>query len=114
MPEDAVSETPDERADRLVKIGLDVADRIRDEDPTAVARSLDGLDRTEMRDLVVLLAAAVDVSVGPSVLFGWFRPHSYKANRDAGRDPSTGIPCTCGLPQRNRIHHLSEVMKRAA
>jgi hypothetical protein len=66
-----VSETPDERAGRLIGIGLDIAVRIRDEDPAAVARTLDGLDRTELRDAILLLAAAVDVSVTPTVLFGW-------------------------------------------
>lgn len=67
-----MTETPDERADRLIRIGLDVADRIRDEDPTAVARTLDSLDRTELRDLVILLGAAVDISAPVSMLFGWW------------------------------------------
>lgn len=66
-----MTETPDERAGRLARLGLDIADRIRDEDPTAVARALDGLDRGELRDMVLVLAAAVDVSVPMSVLYGW-------------------------------------------
>jgi hypothetical protein len=67
-----MAETLDERAERLVNIGLDVAVRIRDENPDDVARTLDGLDATELRDMVVLLGAAIDVGVSHSVLYGWW------------------------------------------
>lgn len=67
-----MSETADERADRLLAVGLDVAVQIRDDDPEAVARLLQALDRAELRDLVMLLAAAVDVDRRKSQLFRWY------------------------------------------
>jgi hypothetical protein len=66
-----VTETADERAERLLAVGLDVAVQIRDDDPEAVARLLQALDRTEMRDLVMVLAAAVDINVPVTMLYGW-------------------------------------------
>lgn len=66
-----MSESADERADRLLAIGLDVAVELRDDDPEAVARLLQALDRTELRDLVMLLAAGIDVNVSVSMLYGW-------------------------------------------
>jgi electron transfer flavoprotein alpha/beta subunit len=41
-----MTETADERAERLLAVGLDVAVQIRDDDPEAVARLLQALDRT--------------------------------------------------------------------
>jgi hypothetical protein len=67
-----MTETADERAERLLAVGLDVAVQIRDDDPEAVARLLQALDRTEMRDLVMVLAAAVDINVSRRILFGWW------------------------------------------
>lgn len=67
-------ETPDERADRLLAVGLDVACRIRDEHPTTAARAFAHLTVAEVRDLVLLLAAAVPVDRPISELLGWFAP----------------------------------------
>jgi hypothetical protein len=67
-----MTETADERAERLLAVGLDVAVQIRDDDPEAVARLLQALDRHEMRDLVMVLAAAVDINVSRRILFGWW------------------------------------------
>jgi hypothetical protein len=63
-----MTETPDERAERLLAVGLDVAVQIRDDDPEAVARLLQALDRT---DLVMLLAAGLDINVPVTMLYGW-------------------------------------------
>lgn len=58
----AETETRDQRAERLLRLGLDLAVRIRDEDPATARRALDGLDHTELTDLAVLMAACVDVT----------------------------------------------------
>jgi hypothetical protein len=65
-------ETQDARAERLLAVGIDVAVRIRDEDPVDVARTLDRLDRAELRDLAVLLAACVDIARPVSTLLAWW------------------------------------------
>lgn len=57
----AQPETEDQRAERLLRIGLDMAVRIREEPPDAVARTMHGLDQGELRDLALLMAACVDV-----------------------------------------------------
>lgn len=62
----------DERAEKLLATGLTLAVAIRDEDPADVRRSLSGLDRGELEDLTVLLAACVPVEVPASSLLGWF------------------------------------------
>jgi hypothetical protein len=64
-------EQADARAGRLLHIGLDVAVRIRDEDPTSVARALDGLAPDELRDLAVLLAACVPTDKPLSDVVWW-------------------------------------------
>lgn len=66
-----MSETPDERAERLLAIGLGVAVELRDDDPESVARLLQALDRHELRDLVMLLAAGIDINVPVTMLYGW-------------------------------------------
>ena len=55
-------ETDYQRAERLLRLGLDIAVRIREEDPNAVARAMYGLDYGELRDLALLMAACVDVN----------------------------------------------------
>lgn len=66
------TETLDERAERLVRLGLQVAARLRDEDPRDVRRLVDALPVDEVRDLAVLLAAHVPVDLPRSVLIGWW------------------------------------------
>jgi len=68
------TEIADARADWLLTIGLDIAVRIRDEAPNDVALALAGLTHTDMRDLVVLLAACVPVDQPRSSLTAWYRP----------------------------------------
>lgn len=67
-----MNETPDERAERLVRLGLQVAARLRDEDPRDVRRLVDALPVDEVRDLAVLLAAHVPVDLPRSALIGWW------------------------------------------
>jgi hypothetical protein len=69
-----MAETPDERAERLLHVGWDVAVRIRDEDPATVAAAVDGLAPHETRDLVILLAACVPVDQPAAQLLAWFGP----------------------------------------
>lgn len=106
-----MSETPDERAERLLAIGLDVAVELRDDDPESVARLLQALDRHELRDLVMLLAAGIDVDVPRRLLYAWWyvptnvrelRPHGTHAA--AARHRYHGEPlCTpCREAERER------------
>ena len=66
----AQPETDDQRAERLLRIALDVAVRIREEPPDAVVREFDGLDRGELRDLA-LASACIDVSRPVSDVVWW-------------------------------------------
>lgn len=67
-----MTETPDQRAERLLGIGLDIAARIRDEHPADVARALGHLDQAQLRDLALLLAACVDVDQPRRRLLAWW------------------------------------------
>lgn len=68
-----MGEDRDARAERLLSLGLDVAVRLRDEDPADVRRAVDALPVDEVRDLVLLLAACVPVDVPAHALLGWWR-----------------------------------------
>ena len=69
----AATETLDERAERLTRIGMEVAVRLRDEeDPADVRRVVDALPVDEVRDLAILLAAHVPVELPHSFLIGWW------------------------------------------
>ena len=72
MREQTTVETRDERAQRLLHLGLQVAATIREEPADAVARLLVGLDYAELRDMVMMLAAATPVQMPPSALLGWW------------------------------------------
>lgn len=82
----------DSRAEQLLRLGLDLAVRLRDEDPAAARRALDGLDRTDLLDLATLLAACVPVQVPRSALLGWYT-HPRHEHRP------------CGTPAAARRHH---------
>lgn len=87
MGEPSRPETADERAERLLRIALSVAVRIRDEPADAAARELDGLDARELRDLAVLASACIDVSLPLSKLTWW-------ADMDRLPAPSRAVrPC---------------------
>lgn len=69
----AVTETLDERAERLIRIGMEVAVRLRDgEDPADVRRLVDALPADERADLAVLGWAHVPVNLPWSFLIGWY------------------------------------------
>ncbi len=65
-------ETRDERAQRLLCLGMQVAARIREEPADAVARLINHLGRTELRDMVMVLAAAVPDDRPISTLIDWW------------------------------------------
>ena len=66
------AETRDERAARLIRIGMEVAVRLRDEDPADVRRLVDALPADERADLAILLAAHIPIDLPQSVLIGWW------------------------------------------
>lgn len=67
-----MTETRDERAARLTRIGMEIAVRIRDEDPADVRRLVDALPADERADLAILGWAHVPVDLPRSVLIGWW------------------------------------------
>lgn len=70
-----MTETLDERAERLALLGLQLAERIREDDPAAVRRTIAALPADEQTDLAVLLAAHVPIDLPRSVLIGWWEHH---------------------------------------
>lgn len=66
------TETLDERAERLTQIGMEVAVRLRDEDPRDVRRLVDALPADERADLAILGWAHVPIDLPRSVLIGWW------------------------------------------
>lgn len=64
-------ETDDQRAERLLRIAMDVAVRIREEPPEAVAREFGGLDYQELRDLALLAAACIPIDRPVSGVVWW-------------------------------------------
>lgn len=71
MAGSAQPETEDQRAARLLRIAMDVAVRIREEAPDAVAREFGGLDYQELRDLALLASACIDVQRPYSDVVWW-------------------------------------------
>lgn len=89
-----MSETRDDRAGRLLALGLQLAARLREEDPADVRRTVDAMPADEVRDLALLIAACVPVDVSPSVLLGWWQhPRS---------EPYARAPC--GTPSAAKRH----------
>lgn len=64
-------ETEDQRAERLLRIGFDVATRVHEEHVNEVVREFRGLDYGELRDLALLMAACVDVTRPVSEVVWW-------------------------------------------
>lgn len=63
----------DADAHRLVYVAAQLAAKVREEEPEAVARWLCGeLDGLERWQLLFLLAAMVDVAQTPAELLAWF------------------------------------------
>ena len=73
---------PEQLAEKLAPIALQLVDGIRVEDPLRLCQRLLGpLDGWELWGLVCLLAAAVDPHVSPEMLWGWVRLRDMKPRR---------------------------------
>lgn len=67
-------ETPrDARAASLLEHALDLAGRVREEPPEAVARWLNSMPPVDVRDLAILLAALVPDDRSVSELLAWWQ-----------------------------------------
>jgi hypothetical protein len=80
--------------DALLALGLQIAARLRDEDRADVRDTLNKLRESALRDLVICLAACVDVDQPPSALLAWAGGKVPKPARM--RKPSNGTqlrPC---------------------
>ena len=64
-------EDHDRRAERLLRTALDVAVRVREEPPEAVAAELDQMPPDELRDALILAAACIQVDRPISELVWW-------------------------------------------
>jgi hypothetical protein len=62
----------DVRAERLLRLGLSVAALLRQARPEQARVPLLQLDRSELVDMVTLLAAAVDIEKRTSELVAWW------------------------------------------
>jgi hypothetical protein len=68
------SPDPQDLADRMAPVAAELVRRVRTDPPMVLWRDLVApLDGYEVAALVALLAAAVDPSVHPDVLWGWVR-----------------------------------------
>jgi hypothetical protein len=75
-----VPETANERANRLLRIGMDVACRLYEEPADAVATHLAHLDWREMRDLVMVMGGCIDVDKPVSQVVRWTDLHELPRN----------------------------------
>lgn len=65
----------DVRAERLLRLGLSVSTLLRTDGPRRAKLALGGLDRGELEDMAVLLAACVDHErTTKDLLAWWFNP----------------------------------------
>lgn len=62
----------DQRATRLLRLGLSTASLLRAVGPEQARKALVGLDRGELLDMVTLLAACVDIDRTTSELTAWW------------------------------------------
>lgn len=67
------ADAQDERAWRLLQLGLSHACLLREVEPATARQMLGHLSPDELLDLVTLLAACVDIERSPSVLTSWVR-----------------------------------------
>lgn len=105
------TETRDERAARLTRIGMEIAVRIRDEDPADVRRAVDALPPDERADLAILGWAHVPVDLPRSVLIGWWEQPQRRlrpcgtvaaAKRHQARGEEMCAPCREVLREHER------------
>ena len=69
--------TSDSRArelDRTIDMVLDLACRIKDEDPQIVFKTLELLDENALREMLMTALAGMPVDMTPDQLFGWCQP----------------------------------------
>jgi hypothetical protein len=92
---DAESVAADELAARMTELGMELAVMVRDQDRGAVGEWLDAnvstLDAGELRALLVMLAAMVDVDRPVSALLGWTSafvswPGTHRAKHGCGTE----------------------------
>lgn len=62
----------DQRATRLLRLGLSTASLLRAVGPEQARKALADLDRGELLDMVTLLAACVDIDKTTSELTSWW------------------------------------------
>jgi hypothetical protein len=60
--------------DRTINAVLDLACRIKDEDPQIVFKTLELLDEDALRELLMTALAGMPVDMTPEQLFGWCQP----------------------------------------
>ena len=68
------SEIRSERLERTAAAALDLACRIRDEDPQLVFRSLDLMERHTLMELTMILLAAFPIDLTVDEIFDWVLP----------------------------------------
>jgi hypothetical protein len=68
------SEIRSERLERTAAAALDLACRIRDEDPQLVFRSLDLMERQTLMELTMILLAAFPIDLTVDEIFEWVLP----------------------------------------
>jgi len=68
------SEIRSERLERTAAAALDLACRIRDEDPQLVFRSLDLMERHTLMELTMILLAAFPIDLTVDEIFEWVLP----------------------------------------
>lgn len=93
------AESPDARAERLLRAGLDIAVRLRDEDPARLAAELAGSSSNDLRDMVMLLAACVPIEQPLSRILAWIDPAALMPHAAGGAPLAP-----CGTPGGHRRH----------
>lgn len=109
MP-DATPEQADELAARMIALGMDLAVLVREQDRAAVGEWLDGnvsgLGAGELRALLVMLAAMVDVDRPVSDLLGWCGWVSWPGTRP--------VKHPCGTEEAFQAHAWHNRQRREA
>lgn len=80
------AEPADARADRLLALGFQLADNVRELDPAAYVRPLRRLSRDELEHLAVLLACCIDITKTRGELLAWWFGEASAVDAFAVRD----------------------------
>lgn len=99
-----VRETPDERGQRLLRIALQVAVRLREEPADAADRELDGLDPAEIRHLALVACGGLDVDRPISELYGWVGVERVPRRVPRSHRPDGSLVEPCGTRPAYRRH----------